>query len=161
MNKKVKRKSGRFLRFLAFMFIWVVPLVYIGFIAIDITTTTPTDTPEGTRVVFSVWALVILGILLLVYVLNIRKRLLSVLHVSDIQGRPVPAFWRFIQLVEYAVSFALLIGAVYVISALSNVLYTFAIISLISGSVGHLLLMIDSAMREKYYQEDKLLGKII
>jgi hypothetical protein len=108
-----------------------------------------------------VWALVILGILLLVYVLNIRKRLLSVLHVSDIQGRPVPAFWRFIQLVEYAVSFALLIGAVYVISALSNVLYTFAIISLISGSVGHLLLMIDSAMREKYYQEDKLLGKII
>jgi hypothetical protein len=89
----------------------------------------------------------------------VRKRLVKVIDVSDIQGRPVPAFWRFIQMVEYGVSLGMLIGAVYVVSALSNVLYTFAIVSLISGTIGHVFLMIDSIQREKFYQEDKLLNR--
>jgi len=110
--------------------------------------------------VVSIWAVVVLGIMVLVYILNIRKRLIQVLHVSDVQGRPVPAFWRFIQLVEYAVSFALLIGAVYVIGQLSSVLYTFGIVSLISGAIGYTLLMFDSIRKEKLYQERKIMGKI-
>jgi hypothetical protein len=154
------KKQGNLLRAIAFILIWVVPLIYIGIITIDITSTTPTETPSGQRIVFSVWSLLVLGILLIVYVMQVRKRLLKVIDVSDIQGRPVPAFWRFVQLIEYAVSFGILIGAVYVVSALSNVLYTFAIVSLISGTVGHIFLMIDSIQREKLYQEHKLLNRI-
>jgi hypothetical protein len=154
------KKQGNLLRAIAFILIWVVPLIYIGVITIDITATTPTETPSGQRIVFSVWSLLVLGILLIVYVMQVRKRLLKVIDVSDIQGRPVPAFWRFVQLIEYAVSFGILIGAVYVVSALSNVLYTFAIVSLISGTVGHIFLMIDSIQREKLYQEHKLLNRI-
>jgi hypothetical protein len=154
------KKQGNLLRAIAFILIWVVPLVYIGIITIDITATTPTETPSGQRIVFSVWSLLVLGILLIVYIMQVRKRLLKVIDVSDIQGRPVPAFWRFVQLIEYAVSFGILIGAVYVVSALSNVLYTFAIVSLISGTVGHIFLMIDSIQREKLYQEHKLLNRI-
>ena len=154
-----KSRKGNWLSLLGFIFIWVVPLAYIGYIAIDITTITPTNTESGSRLVVSIWAVVILAIMLLVYILNIRKRLTQVLHVSDIQGRPVPAFWRFIQLVEYAVSFAMLIGAVYVIGQLSSVLYTFGIVSLISGTIGYTLLMLDSIRKEKIYQERKILGK--
>ena len=153
------KKQGNLLRAIAFILIWIVPLVYISFITIDITTTTPTDTPSGQRIVFSIWSLLVLGILLFVYIVRVRKRLLKVLDVSDIQGRPVPAIWRFVQLIEYVVSLGLLIGLVYVISALSNVLYTFAIVSLISGTVGHLFLMLDSVKREKIYQENKLLNR--
>jgi hypothetical protein len=153
------KKQGNLLRAIAFTLIWLVPLFYIGYITIDITTTTPTQTPSGQRIVFSVWSLLVLGILLLVYIIQVRKRLIKVIDISDIQGRPVPAFWRFVQLIEYAVSFGILIGAVYVISALSNVLYTFAIVSLISGTIGHVFLMIDSIQREKLYQEDKLLNR--
>jgi hypothetical protein len=153
------KKQGNLLRAIAFILIWLVPLIYIGVITIDITSTTPTETPSGQRIVFSVWSLLVLGILLIVYVMQVRKRLLKVIDVSDIQGRPVPAFWRFVQLIEYAVSFGILIGAVYVVSALSNVLYTFAIVSLISGTVGHIFLMIDSIQREKLYQENKLLNR--
>jgi hypothetical protein len=154
-----KKKQGNLLRAIAFTLIWLVPLFYIGYITIDITTTTPTETPSGQRIVFSVWSLLVLGILLVVYIMQVRKRLVKVIDISDIQGRPVPAFWRFVQLIEYAVSFGILIGAVYVISALSNVLYTFAIVSLISGTIGHVFLMIDSMQREKLYQEDKLLNR--
>jgi len=154
-----KNKQGNLLRAIAFTLIWLVPLFYIGYITIDITTTTPTETPSGQRIVFSVWSLLVLGILLFVYVIQVRKRLVKVIDVSDIQGRPVPAFWRFIQMVEYGVSLGMLIGAVYVVSALSNVLYTFAIVSLISGTIGHVFLMIDSIQREKFYQEDKLLNR--
>jgi hypothetical protein len=153
------KKQGNLLRAIAFILIWIVPLIYISFITIDITTTTPTDTPSGQRIVFSVWSLLVLGILLFVYIVQVRKRLLKVIDVSDIQGRPVPAIWRFVQLIEYVVSLGLLIGLVYVISALSNVLYTFAIVSLISGTVGHLFLMLDSVRREKIYQENKLLNR--
>jgi hypothetical protein len=153
------KKQGNLLRAIAFILIWIVPLVYISFITIDITTTTPTDTPSGQRIVFSIWSLLVLGILLFIYIVRVRKRLLKVLDVSDIQGRPVPAIWRFVQLIEYVVSLGLLIGLVYVISALSNVLYTFAIVSLISGTVGHLFLMLDSVKREKIYQENKLLNR--
>jgi hypothetical protein len=156
---KKKNKQGNLLRAIAFILIWIVPLVYISFITIDITTTTPTDTPSGQRIVFSIWSLLVLGILLFIYIVQVRKRLLKVLDVSDIQGRPVPAIWRFVQLIEYVVSLGLLIGLVYVISALSNVLYTFAIVSLISGTVGHLFLMLDSVKREKIYQENKLLNR--
>lgn len=156
---KALNKQGNLLRAIAFTLIWLVPLIYIGFITIDITTTTPTDTPSGQRVVFSIWSLLVLGILLFVYIIQVRKRLLKVLDISDIQRRPVPAFWRFVQMIEYVVSFGLLIGAVYVVSALSNVLYTFAIVSLISGTVGHIFLMIDSIQREKLYQENKLLNR--
>lgn len=154
-----KKKQKNWLRVLGFIFIWVVPLVYIGFIAIDVSTTTDTSPGSGGGgIVFSVWALVILAILVLVYVTQIRKRLTQVLHISDIQGRPVPAFWRFIQLLEYASSFGMLIGAVYVIGQLSSVLYTFGLVSLISGTVGYTLLMIDSLQRERIYQENKVLG---
>jgi len=158
MSKK-SRKKGNWLSVLGFIFIWIVPMAYVAYIAIDITNVTPTNTPSGSRFVFSIWAVLILGIMLLVYVFNVRKRLVQVLHVSDIQGRPVPAFWRFIQLVEYAISFAMLIGAVYVIGQLSSVLYTFGIVSLISGAIGYTLLMIDSIRKERVYQENKLLGK--
>jgi hypothetical protein len=155
-----KKKQGNLLRAIAFILIWIVPLIYISFITIDITNTTPNNTPSGQRIVFSVWSLLVLGILLFVYIVQVRKRLLKVLDVSDIQGRPVPAIWRFVQLIEYVVSFGLLIGLVYVISALSNVLYTFAIVSLISGTVGHLFLMLDSVRREKIYQENNLLNRV-
>jgi hypothetical protein len=138
-----------------------VPLTYIGYIAIDISTTTDVTTSSGSRIVFSVWALVILGAMLVVYILNVRKRLIKVLDVSELQGRPVPAFWRFIQLIEYAVSFGMLIGGVYVIGQLSSVLYTFGIVSLISGTIGYTLLMLDSIKREKIYQEKKITGKVI
>jgi hypothetical protein len=153
------KKPKSLLRSIAFILIWIVPLAYIGYVAIDITATTPTNTESGSRVVFSVWALIIFATLLIVYIIQVRKRLIKVLDVSDIQGRPVPAFWRLVQLLEYAISFALLIGLVYVISALSNVLYTFGIVSLISGTIGYVLLMIDSIKREKIYQENKVLGK--
>jgi len=153
------KKQSNLLRTLSFIFIWLVPLAYVGYVAIDITSTTPTNTESGSRIVFSIWALIILGILLFVYISNVRKRLLKVLDVSDIQGRPVPAFWRFVQLIEYAVSFGLLIGGVYIIGQLSSVLYTFGIVSLISGTIGYVFLMIDSIKREKIYQENKVLGK--
>jgi hypothetical protein len=153
------KKPKSLLRSIAFILIWIVPLAYIGYVAIDITATTPTNTESGSRVVFSVWALIIFATLLIVYIIQVRQRLIKVLDVSDIQGRPVPAFWRLVQLLEYAISFALLIGLVYVISALSNVLYTFGIVSLISGTIGYVLLMIDSIKREKIYQENKVLGK--
>jgi len=153
------KKQSNLLRTLSFIFIWLVPLAYVGYVAIDITSTTPTNTESGSRIVFSIWALIILGILLFVYISNVRKRLLKVLDVSDIQGRPVPAFWRFVQLIEYAVSFGLLIGGVYIIGQLSSVLYTFGIVSLISGTIGYVFLMIDSIKREKIYQENKVLSK--
>jgi hypothetical protein len=153
------KKQGNLLRAIAFTLIWLVPLIYIAFITIDITTTTPTDTPSGQRVVFSVWSLLVLGILLFVYIVQVRKRLVKVLDISDIQGRPVPAFWRFVQMIEYGLSLGLAIGLVFVVSALSNVIYTFSIVSLISGTVGHIFLMIDSIQREKLYQENKLLNR--
>jgi hypothetical protein len=155
----MKKKQGNLLKAIAFTFIWLVPLIYIVFVTIDITNKTPADTPSGQRIVFSVWSLLVLGILVFVYIVQVRKRLLKVIDVSDIQDRPVPAFWRFIQLIEYGVSLGLLIGAVYVVNALSNVLYTFAIVSLISGTIGHIFLMIDSIQREKLYQENKLLNR--
>jgi hypothetical protein len=155
-----KNKQGNLLRAIAFTLIWLVPLIYIAFITIDITTTTPTDTPSGQRIVFSVWSLLVLGILLFVYIVQVRKRLVKVLDISDIQGRPVPAFWRFVQMIEYVVSLGLAIGLVFVVSALSNVIYTFSIVSLISGTVGHIFLMIDSIKREKLYQENKLLNRV-
>jgi hypothetical protein len=154
------KKQGNLLRAIAFTLIWLVPLIYIAFITIDITTTTPTDTPSGQRIVFSVWSLLVLGILLFVYIVQVRKRLVKVLDISDIQGRPVPAFWRFVQMIEYSVSLGLAIGLVFVVSALSNVIYTFSIVSLISGTVGHIFLMIDSIQREKLYQENKLLNRV-
>lgn len=153
------KKQGNLLKAIAFTLIWLVPLIYIGFVTINITTTTPTDTPSGQRIVFSIWSLLVLGILVFVYIIQVRKRLVKVIDVSDIQGRPVPAFWRFIQLIEYVVSFGLLVGAVFVVSALSNVLYTFAIVSLVSGTVGHIFLMLDSVQRERLYQENKLLNR--
>jgi hypothetical protein len=160
MSKPTKKKKpSGFLRTMAFLLIWVVPLSYIAYVAIDLTATTPTDVDSGRRLVFSAWGLIVLVILLVVYVINIRKRLATVIQVSEIQNRPVPAFWRFIQLVEYAVSFGLLIGAVYVINALSSILYTFGIVSLISGTIGYVLLMIDSMIREKHYQEQQLLNR--
>jgi len=155
----MKKKQGNLLKAIAFTFIWLVPLIYIVFVTIDITNKTPADTPSGQRIISSVWALLVLGILVFVYIIQVRKRLLKVIDVSDIQDRPVPAFWRFIQLIEYGVSLGLLIGAVYVVNALSNVLYTFAIVSLISGTIGHIFLMIDSIQREKLYQENKLLNR--
>lgn len=155
----MKKKAKNLLRSIAFILIWIVPLAYIGYVAIDITATTPTNTESGSRVVFSVWALIVFATLLIVYIIQVRKRLIKVLDVSDIQGRPVPAFWRLVQLLEYAISFALLIGLVFIISALSNVLYTFGIVSLISGTIGYILLMIDSIKREKIYQENKVLSK--
>jgi hypothetical protein len=154
-----KKKPSSFLRAIAFLLIWVVPLAYIAYVAIDLTATTPVDTPSGSRVVFSVWGLIVLGVLFIVYVINLRNRLKKIIEVSEIQDRPVPAFWRFIQLIEYAVSFGLMIGIVYVISALSSILYTFGIVSLISGSIGYVFLMIDSMIREKHYQEEKLLNR--
>jgi hypothetical protein len=154
-----KRPKG-FLKAIAFILIWLVPLTYIGIIAIDITTATPSNDTSGTQVVISVWAIIVLAILMIVYIVQLRKRLIQVLHISDIQDRPVPPFWRLIQLVEYAVSFAMLIGIVFVINALSGVLYTFGFVSLISGSIGYTLLMIDSVVREKHYQETKLLERI-
>lgn len=154
-----KKKQSGFLRAIAFLLIWVVPLSYIAYVAIDISATTPVDTPSGSRVVFSIWGMIVLGILFIVYVINLRNRLKKVIEVTEIQDRPVPPFWRFIQLIEYAVSFGLMIGVVYVISALSSILYTFGIVSLISGSVGYVLLMIDSMIREKRYQEEKLLNR--
>ena len=153
------KKQSSLLRVLSFIFIWLVPLAYVVYVAFDITATTPTNTEGGSRLVFSIWALVILGVLLFVYISNLRKRLIKVLDISDIQGRPVPAFWRFVQLIEYTVSFGLLIGGVYVIGQISSVLYTFGIVSLISGTIGYTLLMIDSIKREKIYQENKVLGK--
>jgi hypothetical protein len=154
-----KKKPSSFLRAIAFLLIWVVPLAYIAYVAIDLTATTPVDTPSGSRVVFSVWGLIVLGVLFIVYVINLRNRLKKIIEVSEIQDRPVPAFWRFVQLIEYAVSFGLMIGIVYVISALSSILYTFGIVSLISGSIGYVFLMIDSMIREKHYQEEKLLNR--
>jgi hypothetical protein len=154
-----KKKPSSFLRAIAFLLIWVVPLAYIAYVAIDLTATTPVDTPSGSRVVFSVWGLIVLGVLFIVYVINLRNRLKKIIEVTEIQDRPVPAFWRFIQLIEYAVSFGLMIGIVYVISALSSILYTFGIVSLISGSIGYVFLMIDSMIREKHYQEEKLLNR--
>jgi hypothetical protein len=156
---KNKKKPSSFLRAIAFLLIWIVPLAYIAYVAIDLTATTPVDTPSGSRVVFSVWGLIVLGVLFIVYVINLRNRLKKIIEVSEIQDRPVPAFWRFIQLIEYAVSFGLMIGIVYVISALSSILYTFGIVSLISGSIGYVFLMIDSMIREKHYQEEKLLNR--
>jgi hypothetical protein len=155
-----KKKQSNWLRVLGFIFIWLVPLAYIGIVAIDTTTTPPSYENQGThvQVIISLWSVIVLAILVLVYITQIRKRLTQVLHVSDIQGRPVPAFWRFIQLLEYASSFGLLIGAVYVIGQLSSVLYTFGLVSLISGAIGYTLLMIDSLKREKLYQEKKALG---
>jgi hypothetical protein len=156
---KKKKKPSSFLRAIAFLLIWVVPLAYIAYVAIDLTATTPVDTPSGSRVVFSVWGLIVFGALFIVYVINLRNRLKKIIEVSEIQDRPVPAFWRFIQLIEYAVSFGLMIGIVFVISALSSILYTFGIVSLISGSIGYVFLMIDSMIREKHYQEEKLLNR--
>jgi len=154
-----KKKPSSFLRAIAFLLIWIVPLAYIAYVAIDLTATTPVDTPSASRVVFSVWGLIVFGALFIVYVINLRNRLKKIIEVSEIQDRPVPAFWRFIQLIEYAVSFGLMIGIVYVISALSSILYTFGIVSLISGSIGYVFLMIDSMIREKHYQEEKLLNR--
>jgi hypothetical protein len=156
-----KKKNTRWLQFFGFIFIWIVPLTYIGIIAIDVTNTTDTSAGSGQGgIVFSVWALVVLALLLVFYITQIRKRMTQVLHISDIQGRPVPAFWRFIQLLEYSVSFALLIASVYVIGQLSSVLYTFGIVSLVSGAIGYTFLMLDSIRREKIYQENKILGTI-
>lgn len=86
------KKQSSLLRVLSFIFIWLVPLAYVVYVAFDITATTPTNTEGGSRLVFSIWALVILGVLLFVYISNLRKRLIKVLDISDIQGRPVPAF---------------------------------------------------------------------
>jgi hypothetical protein len=159
-NKQRMGKPKGFLKAIAFILIWLVPLTYIGIIAIDITTATPSNDVQGTQIVISVWAIIVLAILMIIYIIQLRKRLIQVLNISDIQDRPVPPFWRFIQLTEYAVSFGLLIGLVFVISALSSVLYTFGLVSLISGSIGYVFLMIDSFVREKHYQEMVLLGKI-
>ena len=155
--KKKHRKN--LLRTLGFIFIWVVPLIYILFIAIDFTSEQKLSEPNGSNISISIWAMLVLAILILVYITQVRKRLVQVLHISELQERPVPAFWRMIQLVEYSMSFGLLIGAVFVINQLSNVLYTFGIVSLVSGTIGYTLLMFDSIHREKIYQENKLLRK--
>jgi Na+/H+ antiporter NhaC len=145
------------LRTLGFILIWIVPLVYVLFIAVEYTSETRLEEPNGSNIAISVWGMLILAVLILVYITQVRKRLTQVLHISELQERPVPAFWRVIQLLEYAISFGLLIGGVFVINQLSSVLYTFAIVSLISGTLGYVLLMFDSIKREKLYQEKKML----
>lgn len=145
------------LRTFGFIFIWIVPLVYVLFIAIEYTSETRLQEPSGSNIAISIWGMLVLAVLILVYITQVRKRLTQVLHISELQERPVPAFWRVIQLLEYAISFGLLIGGVFVINQLSSVLYTFAIVSLISGTLGYVLLMFDSIKREKLYQEKKML----
>ena len=145
------------LRTLGFILIWIVPLVYVLFVAIEYSSEERIQEPNGSNIAISIWGMLILAMLILIYITRVRKRLIEVLHMSELQERPVPAFWRIIQLLEYAISFGLLIGAVFVINQLSNVLYTFAIVSLISGTIGYVLLMFDSIKREKLYQEKKML----
>jgi hypothetical protein len=145
------------LRTLGFILIWIVPLIYVLFVAIEYSSEERIQEPNGSNIAISIWGMLILAMLLLIYITRVRKRLIEVLHMSELQERPVPAFWRIIQLLEYAISFGLLIGAVFVINQLSNVLYTFAIVSLISGTIGYVLLMFDSIKREKLYQEKKML----
>jgi len=145
------------LRTLGFILIWIVPLVYVLFVAIEYTSEERIQEPNGSNIAISIWGMFVLAMLILVYITRVRARLTQILHISELQERPVPAFWRIIQLLEYAISFGLLIGAVFVINQLSNVLYTFAIVSLISGTIGYVLLMFDSIKREKLYQEKKML----
>jgi hypothetical protein len=145
------------LRTLGFILIWIVPLVYVLFVAIEYTSEERIQEPNGSNIAISIWGMFVLAMLILIYITRVRARLTQILHISELQERPVPAFWRIIQLLEYAISFGLLIGAVFVINQLSNVLYTFAIVSLISGTLGYVLLMFDSIKREKLYQEKKML----
>jgi hypothetical protein len=145
------------LRTLGFILIWIVPLVYVLFVAIEYTSEERIQEPNGSNIAISIWGMFVLAMLILIYITRVRARLTQILHISELQERPVPAFWRIIQLLEYAISFGLLIGAVFVINQLSNVLYTFAIVSLISGTIGYVLLMFDSIKREKLYQEKKML----
>ena len=145
------------LRTLGFILIWIVPLIYVLFVAIEYSSEERIQEPNGSNIAISIWGMFVLAMLILIYITRVRARLTQILHISELQERPVPAFWRIIQLLEYAISFGLLIGAVFVINQLSNVLYTFAIVSLISGTIGYVLLMFDSIKREKLYQEKKML----
>jgi hypothetical protein len=155
--EREKTMKKNLLRTLGFILIWIVPLIYVLFVAIEYSSEERIQEPNGSNIAISIWGMFVLAMLILIYITRVRARLTQILHISELQERPVPAFWRIIQLLEYAISFGLLIGAVFVINQLSNVLYTFAIVSLISGTLGYVLLMFDSIKREKLYQEKKML----
>lgn len=136
--------KGKWLWLLGNFLIWGVPLIYILAVAISITNAETTSTESGQRLVFNTWFLVILIGLLFVYISNIRKAMKEALFVAQIKDGIVPPLWRFIQFIEYGVSSGVLMLIIYAVSRLASPLFTFLLVSLVSGSIGYLLLILDS-----------------
>lgn len=136
--------KGKWLWLLGNFLIWGVPLIYILAVAISITNAETTSTESGQRLVFNTWFLVILIGLLYIYIANIRKAMKEALLVAKIKDGIVPPIWRFIQFVEYGVSTGILMVVIYAVSRLANPLFTFLLVSLVSGSIGYLFLILDS-----------------
>ena len=68
----------------------------------------------------------------------------NALFVAQIKDGIVPPIWRFIQFVEYGVSTGILMVVIFSISRLASPLFTFLLVSLVSGSIGYLMLIFDS-----------------
>ena len=136
--------KGKWLWWLGNFLIWGVPLIYILAVAISISNAETTTTEGGRVLVFNVWLLVILIGLLFVYISQIRKAMKNALFVAQIKDGIVPPVWRFIQFVEYGVSTGILMVVIFSISRLASPLFTFLLVSLVSGSIGYLMLIFDS-----------------
>lgn len=147
--------KGKWLWWLGNFLIWGVPLIYILAVAISISNAETTTTEGGRVLVFNTWFLVILIALLIVYVSQIRKAMKNALFVAQIKDGIVPPIWRFIQFLEYGVSTGLLMLVIFAISKLANPLYTFLLVSLVSGSIGYFMLILDSVNKTNQARIEK------
>jgi hypothetical protein len=141
--------KGRWLWFVGNFLIWGVPLIYILAVAVSITNAETTSTEGGQQLVFNTWFLVILIGLMFIYIANIRKAMKEALFVAQIKDGIVPPLWRFVQFAEYGISTGILMVVIYAISRLANPLFTFLLVSLFSGSIGYLFLILDSVGRTR------------
>jgi len=149
--------KGKWLWLIGNFLIWGVPLIYLLAVAISITNVEATSTEGGRQIVFGTWSMVILGGLLIAYISRVRSMMKNALFVAQIKDGIVPPIWRVVQFIEFAVMTGASLLVIYAIQKLANPLYTFLLVSLFSGAVGYLFLILDSVgkvNRLKYEREN-------
>lgn len=147
--------KGKWLWLIGNFLIYGVPLIYLLAVAISITNVESVTTDGGRRIVFGTWSIVILGGLLIIYIARIRSMMKNALLVAQFKDGIIPPVWRLIQFIEFAIGTGALLLVIYAIQRLANPLYTFLLVSLFSGTLGYLLLVLDSVNKVNQLKYEK------
>lgn len=147
--------KGKWLWLIGNFLIYGVPLIYLLAVAISITNVESVTTDGGRRIVLGTWSIVILGGLLIIYIARIRSMMKNALLVAQFKDGIIPPVWRLIQFIEFAIGTGALLLVIYAIQRLANPLYTFLLVSLFSGTLGYLLLVLDSVNKVNQLKYEK------